>query len=97
MTQLQHNSKDFQVRKTKEIQLNNKLIDLQSFYKKLPPKIFKCFINHPLFFASSAGRLTSFKASFVRCFTFSKTSGGNVFFSKHRIVKQKVRCLYTMF
>ena len=53
---------------------------------------------------SSGGRLTSLKASLVRCFTFSKTSPktsqGNVFFKtslKHRIVKQKVRCFYTMF
>ena len=96
MTQLQHNSKDFQVRKTKEIQLNNKLIDLQSFYKKLPPKIFNVLLT-TLSSSHSAGRLTSLETSFVRCFTFSKTSGGNVFFSKHRIVKQKVRCLYTMF
>ena len=53
---------------------------------------------------SSAGQLTSLKASLVRCFTFSKTSpktsGGNVYFKtslKHRIVKQKVLCFYTMF
>ena len=40
MTQLQHNSKDFQVRKTEEFQLNNKLIDLQSFtlLQKTAPK-----------------------------------------------------------
>ena len=53
---------------------------------------------------TSAGGLTSLEASLVRCFTFSetspKTSRGDVFFKtslEHRIVKQKVRCFYTMF
>ena len=45
MTQLQHNSKDFQVHKTEEFQLNNKLIDLQSFtlLQKTAPKNIQMF------------------------------------------------------
>ena len=45
MTQLQHNSKDFQVRKTEEFQLDNKLIDLQSFtlFQKNAPKNIQMF------------------------------------------------------
>ena len=45
MTQLQHNSKDFQVRKTEEFQLNNKLIVLQSFtlLQKTAPKNIQMF------------------------------------------------------
>ena len=47
---------------------------------RVPPDDVPC----PLPPGCSAGRLSSLEASLGRCFTFYKTSGGNVFFSKHR-------------